>query len=123
MGRTTPIPANDVSTAPDRHEMPSDPPVQERSLLASVLDVTPPAGLAQPQGHTLPLIVPTADPAPGKPRPLDAEKREHTVLPKAGAVPKPARHDVVFNEANIDPDVQKVLRRLVRHGHQAYLVG
>jgi poly(A) polymerase len=29
----------------------------------------------------------------------------------------------VFDEARIDPDVQKVLRRLVRHGHEAYLVG
>jgi poly(A) polymerase len=36
---------------------------------------------------------------------------------------EPGRHDVVFEEARIDPDVQKVLRRLVRHGHEAYLVG
>src|SRR5690349_3729281 len=35
----------------------------------------------------------------------------------------PVRHDVVFDEARIDPDVQKVLRRLVRHDHEAYLVG
>ena len=37
--------------------------------------------------------------------------------------PTPVRHDVVLDEARIDPDVQKVLRRLTRHGHQAYLVG
>jgi poly(A) polymerase len=37
--------------------------------------------------------------------------------------PLPNRHDVVLDEARIDPDVQKVLRRLVRHGHEAYLVG
>jgi poly(A) polymerase len=36
---------------------------------------------------------------------------------------EPGRHDVVFDEARIDPDVQKVLRRLVRHRHEAYLVG
>jgi poly(A) polymerase len=35
----------------------------------------------------------------------------------------PGRHEVVFDEARIDPDVTKVLRRLVRHGHEAYLVG
>jgi poly(A) polymerase len=36
---------------------------------------------------------------------------------------EPGRHDVVFDDARIDPDVQKVLRRLVRHEHEAYLVG
>jgi len=36
---------------------------------------------------------------------------------------EPGRHPVVFEDARIDPDVQKVLRRLVRHGHEAYLVG
>lgn len=38
-------------------------------------------------------------------------------------IPEPRRYQVVFDEVRIDPDVQKVLRRLVRHGHQAYLVG
>jgi poly(A) polymerase len=38
-------------------------------------------------------------------------------------IPAARRYHVVFDEARIDPDVQKVLRRLVRHGHQAYLVG
>jgi poly(A) polymerase len=33
------------------------------------------------------------------------------------------RHDVALDESRIDPDVQKVVRRLVRHGHEAYLVG
>jgi poly(A) polymerase len=36
---------------------------------------------------------------------------------------QPTRHDVVFEDSRIDPDVQKVLRRLVRHGYEAYLVG
>jgi poly(A) polymerase len=34
-----------------------------------------------------------------------------------------SRYDVSFEESRIDPDVQKVLRRLTRHGHEAYLVG
>jgi poly(A) polymerase len=37
--------------------------------------------------------------------------------------PEPTRHDVVLDEARIDPDVQKVVRRLVRHGYEGYLVG
>jgi poly(A) polymerase len=37
--------------------------------------------------------------------------------------PEPRRYEVVFDDSRIDPDVQKVLRRLVRHGHEAYLVG
>jgi poly(A) polymerase len=35
----------------------------------------------------------------------------------------PTHHQVLLDEARIDPDVQKVLRRLVRAGHEAYLVG
>lgn len=35
--------------------------------------------------------------------------------------PAPTRHDVTFE--HIDMDVQKVVRRLTRHGHEAYLVG
>ncbi|MFO0552164.1 MAG: polynucleotide adenylyltransferase PcnB [Polyangiaceae bacterium] len=33
------------------------------------------------------------------------------------------RFDVPLSEERIDPDVQKVVRRLVRHGYEAYLVG
>ena len=35
----------------------------------------------------------------------------------------PLRYDIRFDEASVDYDVQKVLRRLVRYGHEAYLVG
>jgi poly(A) polymerase len=35
----------------------------------------------------------------------------------------PGRYDVLLDEARIDPDVQKVVRRLTRHDHEAYLVG
>lgn len=37
--------------------------------------------------------------------------------------PDPVRYDVALDEAAIDPDVQKVIRRLTRHGYEAYLVG
>lgn len=33
------------------------------------------------------------------------------------------RFDVELDEQRIDPDVQKVIRRLVRHGYEAFLVG
>ncbi len=38
-------------------------------------------------------------------------------------VPPPVRYEVTLDESAIDPDVQKVLRRLVRHGFEAYAVG
>jgi poly(A) polymerase len=39
--------------------------------------------------------------------------------------PTPAaiRHDAGFDEERVDPDAQKVVRRLTRHGFEAYLVG
>lgn len=43
--------------------------------------------------------------------------------PWSGVGPAPGRYGVDLDEARIDPDVQKVLRRLVRHGYEAYLVG
>ncbi len=62
---------------------------------------------------------------PSYPRGRDAER----VVPRAEGsrsrahAPEPGRYEVVFDDARVDPDVQKVLRRLVRHGHEAYLVG
>jgi len=60
--------------------------------------------------------------------PPTATPPAHAALhPETSAPPSPghrlARYEVVFDEARVDPDVQKVLRRLVRHGHEAYLVG
>ena len=43
-----------------------------------------------------------------------AERHEGTGL---------VRHDAFLDEASIDPDAAKVVRRLERHGFQAYLVG
>ncbi len=35
----------------------------------------------------------------------------------------PVRHDVVLDEAHVDPDVRKVVRRLTQQGYEAFLVG
>jgi len=43
-----------------------------------------------------------------------AERHQNTGL---------VRHDAFLDEASIDPDAAKVVRRLERHGFQAYLVG
>src|SRR5690349_22144887 len=37
--------------------------------------------------------------------------------------PQPNRFDAGFDQSRVDPDAQKVVRRLTRHGFQAYLVG
>jgi poly(A) polymerase len=37
--------------------------------------------------------------------------------------PEPTRIDAGFDQSRVDPDAQKVVRRLTRHGFQAYLVG
>ena len=39
------------------------------------------------------------------------------------APPSLRRYQVIFDQSFVDPDVRKVVRRLVRHGHEAYLVG
>jgi len=52
----------------------------------------------------------------------DKELREKSVAERhaqTGLV----RHDAFLEEASIDPDAAKVVRRLERHGFQAYLVG
>jgi poly(A) polymerase len=38
-------------------------------------------------------------------------------------VPHVERYDVALDQSRVDPDAQKVIRRLTRHGFQAYLVG
>lgn len=52
----------------------------------------------------------------------ERERRTRSVAPRhegTGLV----RHDAFLDEASIDPDAAKVVRRLERHGFQAYLVG
>jgi poly(A) polymerase len=53
--------------------------------------------------------------------PLLVPKQDDEVLPRSA--PHEARYDAGFDEARVDPDAQKVVRRLTRHGFQAYLVG
>ena len=54
--------------------------------------------------------------APQEPRPNRDPLERHA---GTGLV----RHDASFDEARIDPDAAKVVRRLERHGYEAYLVG
>ncbi len=55
--------------------------------------------------------------------PREEERPEVEVEPAASADPVPPRYAVALDEEKIDPDVQKVVRRLTRHGYEAYLVG
>src|SRR5450432_4550790 len=59
---------------------------------------------AMPLG-TPPLLVPKQDEASSR------------------AIPHVERYDAGFDEARVDLDAQKVVRRLTKHGFQAYLVG
>src|SRR6266545_3910163 len=52
--------------------------------------------------------------------PLLVPKQDETV---GRPLPHCARYDAGFDEARVDPDAQKVVRRLARHGFEAYLVG
>ncbi|NUP12130.1 MAG: polynucleotide adenylyltransferase PcnB [Polyangiaceae bacterium] len=52
--------------------------------------------------------------------PIDEPATEITAIVEGPVHP---RYAVSLDEDRIDPDVQKVVRRLVRHGYEAYLVG
>src|SRR5438132_11775354 len=79
---------------------------------------TPPPPTAQVTDRTSVLSSPShpADPAPPVRLPPPEEP------PPRGA-PHVTRHDVALDHSRVDPDAQKVVRRLTRHGFQAYLVG
>lgn len=82
---------------------------------------------------------PDGDAAPRRRRrraePRKAEAAERAEVPRDGAPasrparrkrapsPGPAVYDIDLDEDRIDPDAVKVVRRLVRHGYEAYLVG
>jgi poly(A) polymerase len=73
-------------------------------------------------GRKAPPTAPTAaEPAIvlGSPPLLVPKEDEGDVRP----LPEAVRYDAGFDEARVDPDAQKVVRRLTRHGFQAYLVG
>ncbi len=59
---------------------------------------------------------------PDEPLPTITSEAPREVLADPGK-PQPKRYKGALDESKIDPDVQKVVKRLVRHGHQAYLVG
>src|SRR5688572_21565099 len=89
--------------------------------------------MARPTSHNAP--PPNAD--PGEPSPPRAQRRSPRgghALGRRGSAPPPAAlaeegppapavHPMVVDEGRIDPDAAKVVRRLTRHGYQAYLVG
>jgi len=89
--------------------------------------------MARPTSHNAP--PPNADPgerspprAPRRaPRGGDALGRRGSAPPPAALAeegpPAPTVHPMVVDEDRIDPDAAKVVRRLTRHGYQAYLVG
>ena len=62
-------------------------------------------------------------PPPIEPEALAAVENPFEVELISEAIPEPRRYHVVFDDVRVDPDVQKVVRRLTRHGHEAYLVG
>ncbi len=107
MGRSTPVPLHDHPTRTRDEPEPR----------YSVSDLPPVAPL--PAEGAL-----ATDPA--APAPVEAhlhERWEPVRAPTMAAHHGPIRCEVVLDESRIDPDVQKVLRRLVRNGHEAYLVG
>jgi poly(A) polymerase len=61
-----------------------------------------------------------ADPASAPPTPLRLPKMEEG---PSRPVPHVQRYDVALDPTRVDPDADKVVRRLARHGFQAYLVG
>jgi poly(A) polymerase len=103
MGRSTPYPIHEDSASLDVAELPSSelPPNQATRYVAATED------LPSYEISPAPVFPKSPLPFPETPSPF----------------PEPGRHNVVFDDTRIDPDVQKVLRRLVRHGYEAYLVG
>lgn len=61
--------------------------------------------------------------APRHPKPPAAAAAAGSTQPEYPAQPGLRRYQVIFDQSYVDSDVRKVLRRLVRHGHEAYLVG
>src|SRR5215469_10381887 len=65
----------------------------------------------------------TVEEAPERSRPEARPARMHRDGAERHAGTGLMRHDVVLDDERIDPDAAKVVRRLERAGHQAYLVG
>lgn len=60
----------------------------------------------------------SARPGRGRPTLVAVDSDEDSVEPQ-----RPSRFAYDLDDGRIDPDAAKVVRRLVRHGHKAYLVG
>lgn len=65
--------------------------------------------------------VSSADPHESEGRDTERHRPRRSRWP--AGTPLPVRYAVALDEAKIDADVLKVVRRLVRYGHEAYLVG
>ncbi len=112
MGRLTPSPANDT---PDSVARAVDISLEPSALAAD----GPPRRRARKRRSSRPLDEETVD----LPRYVVEDAPPPREPLRASLAPGARRHDVVLEEARIDPDVQKVVRRLVRAGYEAYLVG
>jgi poly(A) polymerase len=79
---------------------------------------------AQPKGKSAVISPEEASPDLSLTDPPHADLAE---LPPSDLLPPPrhglVRHDIALDEASIDPDVNRVVRRLTKSGYQAYLVG
>ncbi len=103
--KPAPPPGDDRPAAPSATDDPALPPRKARARRAT----------RSTAGHV------PSDPPP-RPAPRDsAPEREPQPARKKGT--GHPRFPVTLEEERIDPDVQKVVRRLVRHGYEAYLVG
>jgi poly(A) polymerase len=77
-------------------------------------DVAVPAGEPPPPRRSATRVADDLEPASDEPVPRPPRRYDG---------PEPSRHQVRFDDHLIDPDVAKVVRRLVRNGYEAYLVG
>lgn len=115
MGRLTPSSANELSVL---HDADAGAPVDFEARSARRRQSSrPPEGRHRSYGDRR---EDRGSYARGSQEPL---ARREGRAPSPLNAPEARRYEVVFEEERIDPDVRKVLRRLVRHGHEAYLVG
>lgn len=119
MGRSTPNPVNDISASTDA--APSSDEALSLSEPAELeldpdLEAEHIAFGDEPDAAAPP-------PPPVAPEVIAAVANPFEVELVSEAIPEPRRYHVVFDDVRLDPDVQKVVRRLTRHRHEAYLVG
>ncbi len=112
-GRISTLPP-DVASPSDE---PGDPPeARRRSKVRRSTRSVSTASLDAPPA------APSAERPPSRARD-DRGSEPPRAAPPANVAAVPPRYAVRLDDDKIDPDVQKVVRRLVRHGYEAYLVG